>query len=218
VHAGGVRGLSAIPRWKRVLDLIGGGIALVALSPLMAVAAGLVRLSSPGPVLFRQTRVGRNERPYSMFKFRTMYLAAADDRTDRGAIARELLGEALPSADTHLFRPANDPRITPIGRLLRLLSIDELPQLVNVLRGEMSLVGPRPALPWEVDLFAPEQRRRHVCLPGITGLWQVSGRGRFSSLEMLELDLTYVHRCSLFLDLAILLRTPKAVLFDRNTR
>ena len=153
-----------------------------------------------------------------MFKFRTMHDAAADDAAERDLIVRELRGDAVPAADTNLFRPRSDPRVTSVGKFLRLMSIDELPQIFNVLRGEMSLVGPRPALPWEVDLFTIEQRRRHACLPGITGLWQVSGRNRLSSLEMIALDLEYVDRRSLWLDLSILLRTPKAVLLDRHTR
>jgi lipopolysaccharide/colanic/teichoic acid biosynthesis glycosyltransferase len=105
-----------------------------------------------------------------------------------------------------------------VGRILRRTSIDELPQLLNVLRGEMSLVGPRPSLPWEVELYSPEQRRRHQCLPGITGLWQVSGRNRLSMPEMLALDLDYLERRSLWLDLQIMWRTPRAVLFDHSTR
>jgi lipopolysaccharide/colanic/teichoic acid biosynthesis glycosyltransferase len=204
-----------VPRWKRGLDLAVGVAALTVLSPVMLLAAGLVRLSGPGPILFRQTRIGRNERPFTMLKFRTMYVDA-DHSAQEALNLGELRGEDV--AEHGLFRLAHDPRITPVGRILRRYSIDELPQLLNLLRGEMSLVGPRPALPWEVELFTAEQRRRHDSLPGLTGLWQVSGRNRLSMQQMLALDLAYVERCTLGRDLLILLRTPAAVLFDRATR
>ena len=132
--------------------------------------------------------------------------------------ARELRGEGALDCADGVYKPKDDPRVTPAGRWLRRYSIDELPQLLNVLRGEMSLVGPRPSLPWEVELYTPEQRRRHGCLPGMTGLWQVSGRTRLSMIEMLELDLMYIRTRSLALDLRILARTPAAVLLDRTVR
>lgn len=204
-----------VPRWKRALDFGLGSAVLLALSPLMLAAALAVRLSSPGPVLFRQTRIGLNERPFTMLKFRTMYVDA-DHSAQNALNLSELRGEAV--AENGLFRLSHDPRITPVGRLLRRFSIDELPQLINLLRGEMSLVGPRPALPWEVELFTPEQRRRHAALPGLTGLWQVSGRNRLSMQEMLALDVAYVECRTLAGDLSILLRTPAAVLLDRATR
>jgi lipopolysaccharide/colanic/teichoic acid biosynthesis glycosyltransferase len=207
-----------VPRWKRLLDLSIAWPLLVLLAPAMLVAAGLVRLSGPGPVLFKQMRVGLGGEPFAMLKLRTMYHDRTTDENDREAIARELRGEATPSAVSSLFRPERDARITPVGAVLRKFSIDELPQLINVIRGQMSIVGPRPALPWEVEMFTPEQRRRHDCSPGITGLWQVSGRNRLSSLEMLILDRTYVEHQSLLLDLSIIVRTPAAVLFHRNTR
>lgn len=206
-----------LPYWKRPLDVTLGLVAIALLSPVMLAAAAAIRLTGRGPILFRQTRIGRDERPFTMMKFRTMRVSADNDRVQNEIVRRELGGGATPDAGTGLYRPAQDPRVTQIGRFLRKLSIDELPQLFNVVRGDMSLVGPRPATPEEVQLFTPEQRRRHQCLPGITGLWQVSGRNRLSSREMLELDLVYVERCSLRLDLAILLSTPRAVLFDRFT-
>jgi lipopolysaccharide/colanic/teichoic acid biosynthesis glycosyltransferase len=206
------------PRWKRAIDLAVGLCALVVLAPVMLVAAGLIRLTSPGPVLFRQTRIGLGERPFTMFKFRSMREGAAEEGDDdRLAIARELSGDASPEGERPLFRPVQN-RVTPVGALLRRMSVDELPQLFNVLRGEMSLVGPRPALPWEVDMFTAEQRRRHCRPPGMTGLWQVAARNRVSTLEMLALDLRYVDECSLWLDLGILLRTPAAVLLHQYTR
>jgi lipopolysaccharide/colanic/teichoic acid biosynthesis glycosyltransferase len=205
-------------RWKRALDVSVGALALLLLSPIMLVAACLVRLTSPGPVLFHQTRIGRFERPYTMLKFRTMMPASSDDGADISQVARELRGEAAPDPVTNLYRPSRDPRLTPVGDFLRRFSVDELPQLFSVIRGDMSLVGPRPALPREVELFTPGQRRRHAVLPGLTGLWQIGGRNRLNSAEMLSLDLDYVDRCSLLLDLSILLRTPRAVLFHRFTR
>jgi lipopolysaccharide/colanic/teichoic acid biosynthesis glycosyltransferase len=210
--------LGPVPRWKRALDISLTAPALVLLLPVMAIAACLVFCSGRGPILFRQMRVGRGERHFTILKFRTMYQSRHSDAADREAYRRELADEATPVPDGHLFRPANDPRVTPVGRFLRQFSIDELPQLFNVLKGEMSLVGPRPALPWEAELFTRQQRRRHAALPGITGLWQVNGRNRCSSLDMLKFDLRYVEECSLKLDLVILLRTPQAVLFERYTR
>ena len=204
-----------VPRWKRGLDLAVGAAALLALAPLMLLAAALVWATSPGPVFFRQVRIGKNERPFTMFKFRTMYVDA-DHSAQNALNLSELRGEAV--AENGLFRLAHDPRITPVGHQLRRYSIDELPQLFNLLRGEMSLVGPRPALAWEVELFTPEQRRRHASLPGLTGLWQVSGRNRLNMQQMLDLDVAYVERCTLSQDILILLRTPAAVLLDRSTR
>src|SRR4051812_5704497 len=182
----------------------------------MLAAAALVRVTSPGPALFRQTRIGLGERPFTMLKFRSMRAGISDQHQARAGIADELSGEAQPDADG-LYR-AFDDRTTAIGAFLRQTSIDELPQLFNVLKGEMSLVGPRPALPWEVQMFTPAQRRRHACPPGMTGLWQVTTRNRGSTRDMLDIDLLYVEQCSLLLDLKIIARTPAAVLLHRNTR
>lgn len=211
--------LPRVPAWKRRLDVWAGLAALVLLAPVMLVAGCLVALTSPGPVLFRQTRIGLGGRPFEMLKFRTMrHSEGRDDNADREAFLRELRGAAAVEDSTGLYRPGADPRITRVGVILRRLSIDELPQLINVLRGDMSLVGPRPALPWQVDMLTPHQCRRHECLPGITGLWQVRGRNRLGWEEMFALDIEYVERCSLRFDLAILLGTPKAVLVQRYTR
>jgi len=201
--------------YQRGLDLVVALTALLFLAPLLLLAALAVAASSRGPVLFRQTRIGQGERPFTLLKFRTMHVDA-DHRLQEEMNRRELAGEAV--AEDGLFKPADDPRITAVGRFLRQSSIDELPQLINVVRGEMSVVGPRPALPWEVELFSPEERRRHDCRPGITGVWQVSGRNRLSMRKMLALDLVYVRYRSLRLDLWVLVQTPKAVLFERATR
>jgi lipopolysaccharide/colanic/teichoic acid biosynthesis glycosyltransferase len=195
---------------KRMLDLVLAVPALIVAVPVMLAAMAWIRISDPGPVLFRQVRVGKGGRPFTMLKLRTMYIDN-DDCAFREFNTRELLGEAQPRRDG-MFKLDDDPRILPGGRFLRRYSIDELPQLINVLKGDMSLVGPRPSLPWEVELYSSEQRRRHDCLPGMTGLWQVSGRSRLTMQQMLEIDLAYVEQRSLGLDLWILLHTLPAVL------
>ncbi|HYC02311.1 MAG TPA: sugar transferase [Azospirillaceae bacterium] len=204
------------PPAKRLLDLVLAGLFLILCLPVLLPAALLLYAADPGPVILRQTRIGLHEKPFAMLKLRTM--RSGDDRAQRELNRRELLGDTACRAPDGLYKPAHDPRITPVGRIVRRFSIDELPQLVNVLLGEMSLVGPRPSLPWEVALFTEEQRRRHECVPGITGLWQVMGRNRLSMPQMLALDLAYLETGSLALDLWILARTPAAVILSRNTR
>jgi lipopolysaccharide/colanic/teichoic acid biosynthesis glycosyltransferase len=206
-----------MPVEKRLLDIVLAASGLILMAPLMLLVAALVRSTSPGPVLFRQIRIGLHEQPFVMFKFRTMRDGCADAQHREMNLA-ELRGSADPGTSDGVFKLEDDPRVTAVGRFLRRFSIDELPQLFNVLRGDMSLVGPRPALPWEVEFFTPDQRRRHECVPGITGLWQVSGRNRLSMPDMLALDVLYVERRSLLLDLWILLRTPRAVLLDDSVR
>jgi lipopolysaccharide/colanic/teichoic acid biosynthesis glycosyltransferase len=202
---------------KRALDLALGTLALIVFGPVLIVAAVLVRVTSEGPALFRQTRIGQDGRPFMIFKLRTMR-SDCDDQAHRDFNLRELVDRADPGTSDGVYKLEDDPRITKVGRFLRRFSIDELPQLFNVLRGDMSLVGPRPSLPWEAALFAPEQRLRNQVRPGMTGLWQVSGRNRLSMPEMLALDLSYVKRRSLLLDLSILVRTPRSVLFDSSAR
>lgn len=193
---------------KRALDVTVGAAALIITAPVIAAAAAIVKLTSRGPVVFRAERVGREGRPFEMLKLRTMYVDA-DHSGQREFNRLELLGEL---GDLDEFTIDDDPRITPIGRILRKLSIDELPQLLNVLRGEMSLVGPRPSVAWEVALFEQRFRRREEVLPGITGLWQVTGRRSVDMRGMLELDLEYVDSRSLLGDLVILVKTVPAVL------
>jgi len=188
---------------KRLFDLVFAGAALLVLSPLLLVVAMIVKLQDGGPVFFRQARVGRVGQPFGMVKFRSMVLNA-----------EELLAEltALNESDGVLFKMKEDPRITRVGRFLRRYSIDELPQLLNVIRGEMSLVGPRPPLPAEVDKYAIDVHRRLLVRPGLTGLWQVSGRSGLSWDESVRLDLYYVDNWSLTYDLSILWRTIWVVL------
>jgi exopolysaccharide biosynthesis polyprenyl glycosylphosphotransferase len=205
----GVRGygLTQSSRFlKRALDVSGSVAALVLLSPLMMAAAIAVKLSSNGPVLFRQARVGRGGRCFSLLKFRTMY-EGADERKDE---LRE-----LNEADG-LFKIADDPRITPVGRLLRRCSLDEIPQLINVLRGEMSLVGPRPLVVEEDSLIQGWLRRRLDVTPGMTGIWQVLGSSRIPLHEMVKLDYLYRANWSLWLDIKILIRTVPYVLARRG--
>ncbi|MFC1419632.1 sugar transferase [Streptacidiphilus cavernicola] len=189
---------------KEILDRGVAVLLLLLLAPLLAVVALRVRLDSPGPVLFRQARVGRNGDHFTMLKFRTM-------REDAESF-REELAHLNENSDGLLFKMKEDPRITRVGSLLRRYSLDELPQLFNVLRGHMSLVGPRPPLPEEVSGYTPEVRRRLLVKPGLTGLWQVSGRSDLPWDEAVRLDLGYVENWSLGLDLEILLRTGPAVL------
>jgi exopolysaccharide biosynthesis polyprenyl glycosylphosphotransferase len=188
---------------KEIVDRVGAAVLLVLLAPVLLAVAACIRIDSPGPVLFRQVRTGRDGREFLMYKFRSMYL----DAEARLAEVRH-----LNEHDGVLFKIRNDPRITPVGRRLRRLSLDELPQLFNVLRGQMSLVGPRPPLPQEVAEYADDVRRRLAVKPGMTGLWQVSGRSDLPWEEAIRLDLRYVENWSLSLDLVILMRTVAAVL------
>lgn len=201
---------------KRVIDVAGSSLALVTLAPVFALIALLIKLTSKGSVIFSQERVGRRGRTFRCFKFRSMY--AASDPGIHKAFVRELISgprgtESAQGEAQTLYKIKNDPRVTPFGRLLRRTSLDELPQFWNVLKGEMSLVGPRPAIPYEVESYDRWHWRRVLDVkPGITGLWQVHGRSRTSFDEMVRLDLRYANRWSIWLDLKILLKTPGAVL------
>ncbi len=196
---------------KRTLDIVLSLALIIAVAPLLLLLYLVVRSTSAGPALFRQERLGRNKQPFTMLKLRTMYIDN-DDWIHRDYVTRLLSADQTAAAgDSGLFKLAADPRITPLGAWLRRTSLDELPQLFNVLRGEMSLVGPRPVLPWEAQLFEEAHQQRFAVKPGITGLWQVNGRSRLSMRKALELDVEYVIRRSFTLDLAILLRTVPAV-------
>ena len=188
---------------KAVLDRILGGALLLAASPVILGAALAVRLTSPGPAFFRQRRIGVDGRPFTMWKLRSMYVDAEQRRA-------ALLAQS--DRDGLMFKMHDDPRITRVGRLLRRYSIDELPQLWNVVRGDMSLVGPRPPLPQEVDGYHDAVNRRLHVRPGLTGLWQVSGRADLSWEEAVRLDLRYVDNWSVAMDLLILWKTARAVL------
>ncbi len=200
---------------KRAVDLVGAVSALVVLSPLLAVVAAAVRCTSPGPVILRQTRVGRDGQHFPMFKFRSMYLGTPRP-PDTAAGCADETGAACDPVTGPFPKLKNDPRVTPVGRLIRRSSIDELPQLLNVVLGHMSLVGPRPFVPSDAACIAGWARRRYHVRPGITGLWQVSGRNDITFEEMCRLDHLYVSCWSFGLDLRILVRTARVVLARRG--
>jgi lipopolysaccharide/colanic/teichoic acid biosynthesis glycosyltransferase len=196
---------------KRLFDFVLASISILLLGPVMVIVAVLVKLTSKGPVLYRAPRVGRGGRYFTFLKFRTMHM-------DNSRVMVQMANEK----DGHLFKIRNDPRITSVGRILRRYSLDELPQLVNVLFGEMSLVGPRPLPVEDMDpdglssRFALWSEQRATVPPGITGLWQIRGRSELPFTDLLKYDLEYVHNWSLLLDLTILLQTPSFVLSGRG--
>ncbi len=203
---------------RRAFDLLGAGALLILASPVMIGIAVAVWTTSRGPALFRQDRVGRGERTFRIYKFRTMRVDASD-AIHRQYVTDMLNGNAVPQGeDAVAFKLADDPRITKVGGFLRKTSLDELPQLLNVIRGNMSLIGPRPVLPWEAELFDPRYRTRFAVKPGMTGLWQVSGRSTLTMNDALELDVEYVERRSFRLDLSILLKTVPALLDGGGAR
>jgi exopolysaccharide biosynthesis polyprenyl glycosylphosphotransferase len=193
---------------KRAVDVVGASLLLLLGAPFLLLTALIVRLTSRGPALYASTRLGEHGREFRVFKFRSMYQDAENRRAD--------LLELNESDGGILFKIRDDPRVTRIGKLLRKYSIDELPQLLNVLNGSMSLVGPRPPLPDEVDRYQSEVRRRLLVKPGMTGLWQVSGRSDLTWDEAVRLDLYYVENWSLGLDLAIIARTVWVVMRSRG--
>lgn len=223
--------LRALPYWgesvyltvKRFADLLVSCILLVLLSPLLILIALLIRLDSPGPVIFKQVRMGycrrgRQPRPFTCYKFRSMYHNCDQSIHERYVVDRIRGRKGDNSADVAgvLVKLVHDDRLTPFGRILRRASLDELPQLWNVLRGDMSLVGPRPVPLYEAAQYNQWQKRRLEATPGMTGLWQVKGRGRVTVDEMAELDIDYITRQSFWLDLEILILTVPAVLRGRG--
>jgi exopolysaccharide biosynthesis polyprenyl glycosylphosphotransferase len=192
---------------KRTFDLVGAAVLLVGLSPLLAACALAVKASSRGPILYRSIRPGIGGVPFACFKFRTMYRDADERQADL---------ESLNEASGALFKIRDDPRMTPIGSLMRRYSIDELPQLLNVILGQMSLVGPRPLPQRDYDRLEDWHKKRYLVLPGITGLWQVSGRADLDFDDLVRLDFLYLERWSVFLDLSILLKTVPAVIMRRG--
>jgi len=201
---------------KRLIDVMGSLGLLVLLSPVFLAIAIAVRLSSRGPILFRQQRIGEHGTPFTFFKFRSMFVN--NDASQHKEYVQKLIAgradkQRTEGASEGVFKLTNDPRITRVGNFLRRTSLDELPQFYNVLRGDMSLVGPRPPVAYEVEAYATWHRRRLLeAKPGITGLWQVQGRSRVGFDDMVRLDLRYARNCSPWLDLKILMRTPKAVI------
>ncbi len=198
-----------IPRWKRALDILCVLIAIPMLMPMMLIIAALIKLSSKGPVLFTQERIGFLGRRFVLFKFRTMVDGA--DTTAHEKYVASLIETNGPMTK---MDAQGDARLIPVGRLLRAAGLDELPQLINVLRGEMSIVGPRPCLPGEYVRFLPRQKERFRALPGLTGLWQVSGKNRVTFDEMIGYDIQYIRNQSVWLDLKIMLKTIPAVMVE----
>jgi len=197
---------------KRAMDAAVAAVALTALSPVFAYIAARIRLDSGGPVFFRQTRLGVDMKEFTAFKFRTMKVGT-DQSVHRAAVRRSSLGLA---DSNDIYKPDRADAVTTFGRGLRRTSLDELPQLINVLRGEMSLVGPRPCIPYEVENFEPHHLERFAVPQGMTGLWQVTARANCTFLEALEMDVVYARSWSLGLDLRLLLRTPLQVLRQRK--
>jgi exopolysaccharide biosynthesis polyprenyl glycosylphosphotransferase len=192
---------------KRTFDIVVATLVLIVLSPLLAAISLLVRASSPGPIIYRDLRIGVGEGEFAMLKFRSMY----NDARERQAAL-----EQHNEADGAMFKMRDDPRVTPFGRFIRRFSLDELPQLVNVLRGEMSLVGPRPLPVRDYERLSDWHRKRYAVLPGITGLWQISGRSNLSFDDLVRLDFYYLENWSVWMDVAVLLRTPIAVVRGRG--
>ena len=188
--------------WKRTLDVLLISLILPFLIPLALLAALLIRCGSPGPVLFRQERIGHQGRRFSCYKFRSMFVDT-DTATHQGHL-HQLMNSNIPMQK---MDSKGDPRIVPFGVLLRASGLDELPQLINVLRGEMSLVGPRPCLPYEYDNYLPWQKERFDTVPGLTGLWQVSGKNKTTFVEMIQLDIKYAKNKNFLWDLKIILMT-----------
>jgi len=193
---------------KRLIDIIASLILMFLLMPLFLVIMALIYKSSPGPVFYKQTRVGRWGKLFTMWKFRSMYL-------DAGERLKEIMAQNEMTGGV-IFKMKNDPRIFPVGKFIRKASIDELPQLWNVLKGDMSLVGPRPALPSEVNQYSLEDRRRLEVIPGITCIWQVSGRSNIPFPQQVQLDVQYIQSQSVWMDIKLLLQTIPAVLLSRG--
>jgi lipopolysaccharide/colanic/teichoic acid biosynthesis glycosyltransferase len=202
---------------KRMFDILGSGALLILLSPVFLAIAALIKLKSPGPIFFRQVRVGEKAKPFTMLKFRSMH-ANADSKVHQQYVTQFIKSGGQNGADkSQVFKLTNDPRITPLGHILRKTSLDELPQLWNVFRGDMSLVGPRPPLFYETEQYQAWHWRRVLdAKPGVTGLWQVAGRSRTTFDGMVRLDLRYVRTRSLWTDIKILLATPAAVITGKG--
>lgn len=201
---------------KRLIDIGGSTVLLCLLGPLLAIVAAAIKVNSKGPIIFRQVRVGQFGKHFTFFKFRSMYIGS--DAAIHKEYVTTFISQGAPSNGTGgVYKITNDPRVTTVGRWLRKTSLDELPQLWNVLCGHMSLVGPRPAIPYECECYALWHYRRVLEVkPGLTGLWQVRGRSRLNFDDMVRLDLKYANRWSIWLDLKILLQTPKAVLMGEG--
>ena len=201
---------------KRCIDILGSLAALLVLSPLFVIIGILVKSTSKGPILFSKKRVGRHGKEFSFYKFRSMF-ADNDPHIHQEFVAKLIAGDTEPEHNDGFYKITNDPRVTPIGRFLRRTSLDELPQFFNVLFNDMSLVGPRPPLPYEYERYRPWHKRRVLELkPGITGLWQVEGRSRTTFDEMVRMDIRYARVRTIWLDIKIMIQTPAAMFLGRG--
>jgi lipopolysaccharide/colanic/teichoic acid biosynthesis glycosyltransferase len=201
---------------KRIVDIVGSCFFLIMLLPILIVICSLIKATSRGPVFFCQKRVGRYGKLFSFYKFRSMY-ADNDPTIHREYVTQLISGKARPQATNGMYKLVADPRVTPFGSILRKTSLDELPQFVNVLLGDMSLVGPRPPIPYEFACYRPWHKRRLIELkPGLTGVWQVQGRSTTTFDEMVRMDLHYARTQSLWLDLKIIVQTPAAMFLGRG--
>ena len=200
------------PAAKRLFDILIAGMMLIVLAPVMAIVALAIKLDSSGPVIFRQTRIGKNHRPFTFLKFRSMY-----DKADT-KVHEQFVKSLINGSQTPAYKLTTDKRITRVGAFIRETSLDELPQLFNVLRGDMSMVGPRPPIPYEVAEYKDWHHRRLAVEPGLTGFWQVQGRSLVSFDDMVKMDIAYIDQRSLSLDLALLVQTVPAVLSGRGAR
>ena len=209
----------AMPRefGKRAVDVAISALAIVVLTPVLMAVWTAIRLDSPGPAVFRQRRIGRDEKPFNCLKFRTLR-HNADENVHREAIRRLWAKEPLSDDPDAPYKLTDDSRVTRVGRWLRRTSLDELPQLLNVLRGEMSIVGPRPAIPYELEYFRDRHHKRHIVKPGITGICQVRGRGRLRPEVMLDMDVEYAMNWTVWTDLKLIALTLPAVLRGSGAR
>ncbi|RPI65872.1 MAG: sugar transferase [Ignavibacteriales bacterium] len=198
---------------KRAVDMLGALTGLIILSPLILLVILLIKVGSPGPILFKQTRIGQNGRPFTFYKFRSMYVIDGEDEERKQMMIDFMKNNRLQAEDTKII---NDKRVTWIGKYIRRTSIDELPQLYNVIKGDMSLVGPRPCLPYEYDNYSDWQKRRVDILPGCTGVWQISGRSSVSFNDSVLLDLYYINNLSLLFDIKILLKTIPVMFLSKG--
>ena len=202
---------------KRTSDTIVALLLLLLLAPFLLLIAIAIRVTSPGPAILVQERVGKGGRVFPFYKFRSMY-SNSDHAADQ-RFARDYINGSCPTTPHDgVFKPASDKRVTPIGKILRKTSLDELPQFFNVLRGDMSLIGPRPSMPYEVDVYKPWHFRRLEVLPGITGLAQIHGRSSLAFKDIVRIDIEYIERRSIWLDLKILLKTMPVVVSGRGAR
>ncbi len=203
-----LRSLTLYPIIKRTVDILGSTFGLIVLSPLFAAVAVAIKWEDPkGPVFFSQTRIGKNGKPFQIYKFRSMCVDA-EEKLKNMRDKNDISGP--------MFKIKEDPRITKVGKFIRRTSIDELPQFLNVLKGEMSLVGPRPSVIWEVDQYTNHDKKRLAVTPGCTGLWQISGRNELGFHEMLELDLAYIEKKCIWFDMRIMLKTVKIMISSKG--